>query len=117
MQRKYMQGVTDEMYYEYTKVKKEDILKEMRPEALKRLQFRYLLKTIIASEKIKVSDKETKARLKEMADMYQVEEEVILKEISMESINLDLVYAKALDIVTANEEKKATKKTTKKEEK
>ena len=112
MQRMSMQGVTEEMYYEYTKTKKEDILKEMKPEATKRLQFRYLLKNIIEKEKIKVSEKETKARLKEMAEMYNVDEETILKEISMDSINLDLVYAKALDIVTANE-----KKTAKKEEK
>jgi len=113
MQRMSMQGVTEEMYYEYTKTKKEDILKEMKPEATKRLKFRYLLKNIIEKEKIKVSEKETKARLKEMAEMYNVDEETILKEISMDSINLDLVYAKALDIVTTNE----TKKTTKKEEK
>ena len=115
MQRMAMQGVTEDMYYEYTKSKKEDITKQMDPEALKRLQYRYLLKAIIANEKIKVTDKEVDNRLKEMADMYQVDKETILKEISKESINLDLVYAKALDIVTANEEK-TTKKSTKKED-
>ena len=105
IQRMSMQGISEEMYYEYTKSKKEDITKEMRPEGLKRIKYRYLLKEIIAKEKIKVTDSEAKKRLKEMADMYQVDEETILKEISLDSIKLDLVYAKALDIVTNNGEK------------
>ena len=42
--------------------------------------------------------------------MYQVDEETITKEVSMENIKFDLLYTKALDIVTSNEEKKTTKK-------
>ena len=118
IQRMAMQGVSEEMYYEYTKAKKEDITSQMKEDALKRLKYRYLLKAIIAEEKIKVTDKEVKARIKEMANMYQVDEEMILKEVNEENIKFDLMYTKALDIVTANEEKKETsKKTTKKETK
>lgn len=109
MQRMAMQGVSEEMYYEYTKSKKEDITSQMKNDALKRLKYRYLLKTIIDAEKIKVTDKETKARVKEMASMYKVDEETILKEVSMDNIKFDLMYQKALDIVTANETKKETK--------
>ena len=113
-----MQGVTEEMYYEYTKGKKEDVTKQMEEEALKRLQYRYLLKEIIKVEKIKVTDKEVKDRLKEMTSMYGVDEETILKEVSLDNIKFDLMYGKALDIVTANvDSKTTTKKTTKKEEK
>ena len=118
MQRMAMQGVTEEMYYEYTKAKKEDITSQMKDDALKRLKYRYLLKAIIDDAKIKVTDKEVKARIKEMASMYQIDEETLLKEVSEENIKFDLMYTKALDLVTANEEKKETaKKTTKKEDK
>lgn len=118
MQRMAMQGVTEEMYYEYTKAKKEDITSQMKEDALKRLKYRYLLKAIIDDAKIKVTDKEVKARIKEMASMYQIDEETLLKEVSEENIKFDLMYTKALDLVTANEEKKETaKKTTKKEDK
>ena len=90
----------------------------MKPDALKRLKYRYLLKEIIKVEKIKVTDKEANNRVDEMAKAYNVDKETILKEVSLENIKFDLMYGKALDIVTANEEKKeATKKTTKKEEK
>ena len=105
MQRMAMQGITEELYYQYTKSSKEDITKQMRDDASKRIKYRYLLKEVINVEKIKVSDKDAKARVKEMAEMYQVEEETILKEVSLENIKFDLMYQKALDIVTANKEK------------
>ena len=110
MQRMAMQGVTEEMYFQYTKAKKEDITSQMKEDALKRLKYRYLLKEIINVEKIKVTDKEAKDRVKEMASMYQVDEETILKDVSLENIKFDLMYTKALEIVTNNEEKKTTKK-------
>ena len=109
MQRMAMQGVSEEMYYQYTKSKKEDITSQMKNDALKRLKYRYLLKAIIDAEKIKVTDKETKARVKEMSEMYKVDEETILKEVSMDNIKFDLMYQKALDVVTANEAKKEVK--------
>lgn len=106
MQRMAMQGITEEMYYEYTKSKKEDITSQMKDDATKRIKYRYLLKEIIKVEKIKVSDKDAKARVKEMASMYNVDEETILKEVSLENIKFDLMYQKALDLVTANKEEK-----------
>ena len=106
MERMKMQGITEELYYQYTKSSKEDITKQMRDDASKRIKYRYLLKEIIKVEKIKVTDKEAKDRLKEMASMYQVDEETILKEVSLENIKFDLMYQKALDLVTANKDEK-----------
>ena len=110
MQRMKMQGINEEMYFEFTKTKKEDLMNQIKPDALKRLKYRYLLKEVINVEKIKVTDKEAKDRVKEMASMYQVDEETILKDVSLENIKFDLMYTKALEIVTNNEEKKTTKK-------
>ena len=106
MQRMAMQGITEELYFQYTNSKKEDITSQMKEDATKRIKYRYLLKEVIKVEKIKVSDKDAKARVKEMAEMYQVEEDTILKEVSLENIKFDLQYQKALDVVTANKESK-----------
>ncbi|MBQ2872802.1 MAG: trigger factor [Bacilli bacterium] len=106
MQRMQMQGISEEMYYEYTKSKKEDITSQMKVDAEKRIKYRYLLKEIIKVEKIKVTDKAAKDRVKEMASMYQVDEETIMKEVSLENIKFDLMYQKALDLVTTNKEEK-----------
>ena len=116
MQRMQMQGVSEEMYFEYTKTKKEDLTLQMKPDALKRIKYRYLLKEIIKKEKIKVTDKEADKKLDEMAKMYNTSKDTILKDVPIENIKFDLMYQKALDIVTSNEKKEA-KKTTKKEEK
>ena len=107
MQRMAMQGITEELYFQYTNSKKEDITSQMREDATKRIKYRYLLKEVIKVEKIKVSDKDAKARVKEMAEMYQVDEDTILKEVSLENIKFDLQYQKALDVVTANKEKES----------
>ena len=101
-----MQGITEEMYYQYTKSKKEDITNQMKADALKRLKYRYLLKTIITEEKINITDKEAKTKIKEMAKTYKTDEETILKEVSLENIKFDMMYQKALDIVTNNKEEK-----------
>ena len=106
MERMQMQGISEEMYYEYTKAKKEDITSQMKADAEKRIKYRYLLKEVIKVEKIKVSDKDAQARVKEMASMYQVDEETILKEVSLENVKFDLMYQKALDVVTSNKEEK-----------
>ncbi len=105
-----MQGITEEMYYEYTKAKKEDINKQMKKDAEKRVKYRYLLKEIIKVNKIKVTDKEANKRLEEMATLYGTSKDNILKEVSIEHIKFDLMYQKALDIVTDNEDKKETSK-------
>ena len=117
MQRMQMQGINEEMYFEFTKTKKEDLMNQIKPDALKRLKYRYLLKEVINVEKIKVTDKEAEKKLEEMAKMYNVDKETILKEVSLDNIKFDLMYEKALNIVTNNEEKETTKKATKKEEK
>ena len=102
MQRMAMQGITEELYFQYTKSSKEDIISQMKDEAEKRVKYRYLLKEIIKVEKIKVTDKDAKARVKEMAKTYNVTEEEILKEVTLENVKFDMMYQRALDLVTAN---------------
>ena len=54
MQRMAMQGITEEMYYQYTKGKKEDITSQMKDDATKRIKYRYLLEAIIKEENNKI---------------------------------------------------------------
>lgn len=110
IQRMQMQGISEEMYYEYTKTTKEEITSKMKDDAIKRLKYRYLLKEIIKVEKIKVTDKETKEKVKEMAKAYNVSEEYILKELSLENIKFEIMYQKAIDIITNNKTKEKEEK-------
>ena len=121
IERMQMQGISEDVYFQYTKTTKEELKKQMKEDAIKRLKYRYLLKEIIKVEKIKVNEKEVNARLEEMAETYNVDKESILKEVSLENIKFDLMYQHALNIVVKNESSndektvsKITKKTTKK---
>lgn len=106
MQRMEMQGISEEKYFEFTRNKKEDITNQMKETAEKRVKYRYLLKEIIKVEKIKVTDKEVKGKIKELSEMYNVKEEDLLKEVSEDNIKFELMYQKAMDIVTNNQENK-----------
>ena len=103
VQRLKMQGVDEELYYAYSGAKKEDIMKEMKTEAEKRVKYRYLLEAIVKEEKIKVTDKTAKDEVKKMADMYHMTEEEIMKELgTLEVVKYDLAMQKAIEVLKEN---------------
>ena len=98
-----MQGVSEELYYAYAGVKKEDVTKQMTEEAEKRVKYRYLLEAITKEEKIKITDKEAKAELKKMSETYKTPEEEILKELgTLEVLKYDLAMQKAVEVLKEN---------------
>ncbi len=98
-----MQGVSEELYFAYSGLKKEDVLKEMSKEAENRVKERYLLEEIIKEENIKVSDKESDEELKKVAEEYNMSEEELLKELgSIDVLKYDMLMRKAIDILKEN---------------
>ena len=103
IERLKMQGVDEELYFAYSGAKKEDIMKDMRKEAEKRVAYRYLLESIVKAEEITISDKDAKAEVKKMADMYKMTEEDIMKELgSLEVVKYDLAMQKAIELLKEN---------------
>ena len=103
MDRMKRQGITEELYLKYTNYKEEDLIEKMKDEAKKRIQYRYLLREIIKKENIKITDKEAKEKIKEIAKQYNVTEEEILKEVgTLEAMKMDLAFQKAVELVKAN---------------
>ena len=98
-----MQGVTEELYFAYSGAKKEDIMKDMKKEAEKRVAYRYLLEAIVKAEEITISDKDAKDEVKKMADMCKMTEEDIMKELgSLEVVKYDLAMQKAIELLKEN---------------
>ena len=111
------QGLNLDDYLKFTNSNIEDFKKTLEPEANKRIGYRLIMDAIVEKEKIEVSDSELEDGIKETAEQYGMKEEDFLKEIgSKELFKYDLLMRKAMKFVTA-EEKKETKKTTKKSEK
>lgn len=103
MDRMKRQGITEELYLKYTNSTEEDLIEKMKDEAKKRIQYRYLLREIIKKENIKITDKEAKEKIKEIAKQYNVTEEEILKEVgTLEAMKMDLAFQKAVELVKAN---------------
>lgn len=103
MDRMKRQGISEELYLKYTNSTEEDLIEKMKDEAKKRIQYRYLLREIIKKENIKITDKEAKEKIKEIAKQYNVTEEEILKEVgTLEAMKMDLVFQKAVELVKAN---------------
>ena len=103
MDRMKRQGISEELYLKYTNSTEEDLIEKMKDEAKKRIKYRYLLREIIKKENIKITDKEAKEKIKEIAKQYNVTEEEILKEVgTLEAMKMDLAFQKAVELVKAN---------------
>ena len=95
-----MQGMNIEQYMEYTKMTHEDLHKNMTPEALKRVKYRYLIEGVAEKENIEVSDKEAKDEAKKTAKQYSMETEEFLKTIGgLEMMKYDIKMRKAIEII------------------
>ena len=105
VQRMNMQGLTEEVYLQYADTTKEDIIENMKPEALKRLQNSYLLNAIIEKEKIEVSEDEAKKEIEEMAKTYNMTAEDVEKSIGgINAMLYDLKVRRAIDIMKGSKQ-------------
>ena len=95
-----MQGITLEQYLEFSNMTKDALEDQIRPEATKRVNERYLLEAVANEEKFEVTDKEAKEETKKMAQNYGITEEELLREFGgIEVVKYDIKMRKALDII------------------
>ena len=92
------QGITLELYYEFTKTTEEDLRNQLEKEAFKNVLYRLILEEIIALEEIKVSDEEVDSELEKMAKDYNAKVEDIVKELGgKEMVRYDIEARRAFD--------------------
>ena len=95
-----MQGITLEMFYQFTNSDENALIEQMKPEAEKRVKYRFILEEIVNLEKIEISDKEAKDHAKEIAKQYNMKEEDLLKEYGgLEMLKYDMQMQKALECI------------------
>lgn len=104
-QRLKMQGLTKEMYYQFTGLDDAKFLENIRPQAETRIKSRLVLEAVAKAENIQPSEEDVEIAIKNMADSYRVEVEKLkelINEKEMESIKLDVCVAKAVDFIRDN---------------
>ena len=98
-----MQGMNIDTYYQMTGSKKEDLENQMKPEAEKRVKYRYLIEAIADEEKIDFTEKEVNKKAEEMAKEYGITVEELLKDFgSTDIVKYDMKMHKALELLKEN---------------
>ncbi len=117
------QGIPLDTYLQYMGMDRDKFKASMRDNAVKQVKLQLAVEKIAELEKIEASDEEAEAKLKEMADAYQLDVEQVKKWVNIEDVKKDVVGKKTVDFLVANAKavvaekpKKTTKKAAKKDE-
>ena len=95
-----MQGIDIEQYYQLTGTTHEDLHKQMEPEAVKRIKYRYVIEEIAEAEKIDFTEEEVQAKAEEMAENYGIKvEELIQAYGTIDVVKYDMKMHRALEIL------------------
>ena len=95
-----MQGIDIEQYYKITGTTHEDLHKQMEPEAVKRIQYRYVIEEIAEAEKIDFTEKEVEEKAKEMAENYGISVDELVKAYgTLDVVKYDMKMHRALEIL------------------
>ncbi|MFV0394733.1 MAG: trigger factor [Coprobacillaceae bacterium] len=101
------QGMTFELYEQFTGKNKAAIVEDVKPQAADRMKLNAILAKVIEEEKLEVSSEDVDKELEEIASYYQKDLEEV-KQIfagNMGRIESDLLTRKALELVKENVKK------------
>ena len=116
-QRLQMQGMNMDQYLQYTGSSVDQMLAQVKPQAIERIKSRLVLEAVAEKENITVSDEEFEKELEKMAEQYRMELSK-LKELMSDAekkiMKSDLAVQKAADFLVENVKEGAAKKAAKK---
>jgi len=99
-ERMAMQGITEEIYFNYTKETKEELKDKMKEEAKNRVTYRYMLESIAKNENINPTEKEVKEEAKNLAKRYNMETDHFLEHFGgLDMVEYDLKVRRALELL------------------
>lgn len=92
------QGISLDLYLQFTKSTLEDLKKSMEPEAFKNVMYRLILEEVMKLEKIEVTDEDVEEEIKKDMEEFKVKREEIVNEYgSIENLKYSLMARKTLD--------------------
>ena len=95
-----MQGISLDLYYQFTGSKKEDLMSQMEKEAYTNVLYRLMLEELTVLEKVEVSPKEAEKEAEEIAKKYKMEKDEFLKEFGgLDLVATDLKMRKVIDLL------------------
>ncbi len=98
-----MQGITLDLFYQYTSSNEEALREQMKEEGTKRVTFRLMLEQIAKEEKIDITDEEVEKEATTLAKKYEMEKDEFLNAFGgLDMIKYDLTMRRTLDIIRGN---------------
>lgn len=95
-----MQGISLDLYYQFTKSTEEDLKNQLEKEAYSNVLYRLMLEEIMTLEKIEVTEEETEKEAEELAKKYQVAKDEFLSQFGgIDMIKYDLEMRKTIDLL------------------
>ncbi len=97
------QGLTLKQYMEFTGSTEEKMHEDMKPEAIRRIKYRYLLEAVAEEEKIEVTEEEANKDAEEMATNYGITKDELIEAFGgMEVLKYDSKMRKTLKFLEEN---------------
>ena len=115
-QRIAQSGLTMEQYMQFSGITVDQLMEQVKPEAMTRIQSTLVLEAIVKEENIEISDEELDAEIEKMAQGYGMEVDKLkeyMGDAQKESMKREMAITKAVELIMANikERAKAKKKT------
>ncbi|WP_181349749.1 trigger factor [Thalassobacillus sp. CUG 92003] len=103
-QRLQMQGMTKDMYFQFTGSDENALREQMQEDAEKRVKTNLTLEAIAANEDVAVAEEDVDAELENMASMYQTDVGNLKQMLggNTDMVKEDLKVRKAIDVLVAN---------------
>ncbi|UOR12143.1 trigger factor [Halobacillus amylolyticus] len=103
-QRLQMQGMTKDMYFQFTGQDEDALREQMQEDAGKRVKTNLTLEAIANAENVEASDEDVNAELENMASMYQTDVAQLTQMLggNTDMIKEDLKVRKAIDVLVDN---------------
>ena len=95
-----MQGISLELYYQFTNSKEEDLRSQLEKEAYNHVLYRLMLEEVATLEKIEITDEEALKEAENLSSKYQMEKEEFLKMFGgLDMIKYDLEMRKVIELL------------------
>ena len=101
-QRLAQQGLTFDLYKQILNQTDEDVLEQVRPDAIKRLNQRLLLEAVADDQKLEATAEEIDQEYQVIADTYQMEVDQVKQMATPDQIGYDVRLKKAYDVLVEN---------------
>ncbi|MEG1994039.1 MAG: trigger factor, partial [Oscillospiraceae bacterium] len=103
------QGMTFEVYSQYTGTSMEGLKKTFEPTATRQVKTRLALEKVVANENIVPSNDEIEAEYKRLSTVYGTDLEKVKGFIPVKDLTLDIAVGKAIDFLVENAKIKEVK--------